>query len=631
MLYLSRLRQILARVRGGVWNYPDTLFLAQDSLSQKLWQFYISTRPFSHFGMGVVITIGLLYLAFTPGALPTFARGSTKFVEGVVVGLDQNGLPQTLSKVSPLLPTAIQLEKDISELIYEPLIRFEQDGNISMVLAESIVRIKEGAEYEFVLRPDVFWHDGKPFGLSDVFRSLEIVSEIEEEDANSYVQAIKQMAWEPTGERSLLICTVRDLSEVATIENPCTGATGEKPILANFLELISIKIIPAHLAQDINARTIDKPDPLLNRFPIGTGKYKFAGATAGSILLDANQNYYGNPPLVSQIQFKLFGTEEQAVAALKNSEIHGFVSSSTEFLQSVNRYPQIRVVDSPVLYNQYWAIYLNLRKSPQGEAEGPAFFSDPLVRKAISLGVNRESVLDVLSDKGKQAVGPIPEISEFYASNIKRYNFNQAQAIEYLNQAGWVGRDGSGIRVKDGIRLSFTLSYVNTPDRNRVVESIRQDLSKIGVELKPDPRILNDLTTQVVTPKQFEALLYGMNTFIDPDRFELFHSSQGLKLNLAGYVGQDQTAKIEQGKTVRVPRVDRLLEQARSYDPLNAKKERKEDYIKFQELIAEDSPVIFLYHPQFVYMLNVRVNNVNLDRAGAIEQRFRSVGEWRVE
>lgn len=632
MFSISKIRQKIiqwsATARGALWAYPDTFFFSRSAYAAKVARVYEGTRPFSHFVSTSILVLVLVVVAFSPNTVPLFAIQTDSFIEGVVTGVDQNGNLQTLSKVSPLLPTAIQLEKDISELIYEPLIRYEQNASISLILAESIVRIQEGAEYEFVLRPDVYWHDGMLFGVDDVIRSLEIVSQLDDNNANSYVQAVKQMAWEKTGERSLLICTVRDRAEIAALENKCTGVSGEKPILANFLELISIKIIPAHLAGDINARTIDKPEPLLNRFPIGTGKYKFAGAEGNTITLVANDKYHGGKPNLKNVQFRLYRNETEAVSALKNGEVHGYATSSTENLIDVKRYPQLVAQTSPVLVNQYWALYFNLRKTPDGTPIGPAFLQDVNVRRAISAAVNRDEILEVLSQIGKEAKGPIPDTSEFYAQTAGWYTYDQQRAIQLLEQAGWVAKGRDGIRLKDGARLSFKLSYVDNLDRNRVVEVIKQDLSRVGIELVPEPRTLADLTTQVVTPKQFDTLLYGMNTFIDPDRFELFHSQQALRLNLSSYVGSEETVKIEEGKKVNLPRVDRLLEQARSFDPLLAKDKRKEDYVKFQELLAADAPVVFLYHPQFIYMLNSRVKNMDLNLAAAIEQRFRSVASW---
>ncbi|MCA9379276.1 hypothetical protein KC640_02510, partial [Candidatus Dojkabacteria bacterium] len=439
---------------------------------------------------------------------------------------------------------------------------------------------------------------------------------------------IKQMAWERTGDRSIRICTVRDREEIASLANKCSGATGEKPILANFLELISIKIVPEHLAGDLNSRTINSPEPYLNRFPVGTGPYKFAGAETGVLSLVSNTDYYGKIPSISQIKFKLFKTEEQANTALQNGEIHSLATSSTEYSRQNGGYPQVLVNKSPVLQNQYWAVYFNLRKNPDGEALGPEFFQDVTVRRAISSAVNRQKILENLDNVGVEAKGPISTLSEFYNPNAGEYDYDVSVANQLLDEAGWNVRDGDGIRIKDGDRMSFKLSYVDNYDRNKIARSIKEDLAVVGVELELDKRDLGDLTTTIVTPKLFDTLLYGMNTFVDPDRYELFHSTQSGKLNLSSYIGSDLTRKVEGRDLVDVPRVDKLLEQGRSFDPLDAKDKRRETYDRVQELIAADAPVIFLYQPQFIYYTNKRLQNVDLSGVSNLEQRFRNIASW---
>lgn len=618
----------LAKLRNQLWNYPDDLFFNPDSVSATVARAYKLSRPLSHFIFAGVLTVFIFLYAFGAYRALAGGRGSV-LIEGVVVGIDAQGRIQIPSKISPLLPSAIQIEKDISELIYEPLIRYKGEGEIELVLAGDITRIQEGADYEFTVREGVQWHDGTRFTIDDVIRSLEIVSQLDDTNTNSYVQAIKQMAWEKTGENTIRICTVANRAVISDMTNKCSGVSGDKPILANFLELISIKIIPTHLAADINARTISQPDPILNRFPVGTGKYKFGGITGNVISLDMNTNYYQTKPQIKQIKFKLYKTDREAVAAIQNGEVHTFSTASTEFLAEIRDYEQIKPVLSPVLGNQYWAIYFNLRKNPDGSPLGPSFFQDVNVRKAISHAINRTDVLEVLSGVGEEALGPIAKASYFYNEKATWSTYNQAEAERLLAEAGWTRR-GDQTLTKDGVKLSFNLSFVDSPDRKRVVESIRRNLEDIGIELIPAPRVLSELTTEVLTPKQFDALLYGMNTFIDPDRYELFHSSEAVRLNLSGYVGSDETVKIEGGTTVRLPRVDRLLEQGRSFDPLVAKANRKEAYDRFQELLAADSPMAFLYNPQFIYLTNSRVENVDLSNVGGIEQRFRNIDSWWV-
>jgi len=631
----SSIETSLYAIRNALWSYPESLFIGNRSLSHRFATLYQLTRPYSHFVFAILFCLAYGVYGATSYQVKSYFNESTKLVEGIVTGMDSDGNIQLLTKVNPLLPSSIQLEKDISELVYEPLIRYEQDSSITPVLAKSIVRIQEGADYEFILRDDVLWHDGTKFSVDDVVRSLEIVSELDKE--NSFIQAVKQMAWEMTGTNSIRICT----KAANAPENlPCSGVNGTKPILANFLELISFKIMPAHLTGDLNALTIDKPDPLINRFPIGTGMYKFAGSDNKRITLTRNDDYYGVLPSITNIEFKLFAEESKAISALETGEIHSLITASTEFSREADQYPQISLYHSPTLTNQYWALYFNLKKNPSGEPMGPAFFQDNKVRQAISSGINRSRLLETLQGNADEAISPIAS-SDFFNSNAGWYRYSKERAETLLDEAGWnvwqdtpidteAGATASTakIRSKDGVLLEFDLAYTDNFDRQQVVNSIAQDLLDVGVLVHPKAYSLSDLNEQVALPKLFDMLLYGMNTFIDPDRYELFHSDQ--ELNLSSYVGTEESVKIEGGQTVRVPKIDKLLEQGRSFDPDEAKDKRKETYDKVQEILAADAPLVMLYHPKFLYYANSRVENIDLTGVNNLEQRFREIAKWNI-
>ena len=59
-------------------------------------------------------------------------------------------------------------------------------------------------------------------------------------------------------------------------------------------------------------------------------------------------------------------------------------------------------------------------------------------------------------------------------------------------------------------------------------------------------------------------------------------------------------------------------------------KARTKKYDDFQKIIANEVPVVFLFHPEELYALNHRVHGVVLDDINSIEQRFDSITEWEI-
>lgn len=667
---ITRLEKGFYKIRDFFWDYPDYLIGSERSLRTYVETLYKSALPYSHF-VAAFLAIIFVFLSMFVVDLKEILRAKDRgLIEAVVMGVDDNGNIQKLTKINPIIPSNVQIERDLSELIYEPLIRYEYDQTkstwspgVENVLAESVIKIREGADYQFNLRRNVVWHDGRPFTADDVIKTFDIIAQIEGRN-EAYIRAIKQLRWEKLDDYTVRVCT-KGQSE----GNNC-NQTLDNPIFSNFLELIAIKIIPSHKTLDITPQNIDTSIPELFRSPIGTGKFKFFRVDNQSVKVTWNDKYYGEKrvvgtdgtvklqkiiPKITSIEFKLFKNIDDAIVALQNGTVHSFASISTQFKTELGDYPQINEFLSPVLVNQYWAIYFNLRKDPNGKPLGAEFFQDAKVRAAISEAINRKDLIqNALQGIGQEANGPISIASEYYNEKAHWKTYNTLEAERLLDEAGWKLKPGDKYRKNAaGTEMSFSLYFVNSYDRLNVAKIIQRDLEMVGINVIIDRRDqpgqdasdsapngwdLQEINNQFLSPRLFDAILYGMNTFIDPDRFELFHSTQEKTgLNISGYVGTVPTVKVNENRKegepslITVPKVDRLLEDTRRFDPEKDKAKRIENYDTIQELIADDSPVVFLYHPQFIYYANVRIKDLNLVNVSSLETRFRNVEDFVLE
>lgn len=656
---LKYVEKLLYFIRDTIWQYPD-LILEDNKLRRRVIRSYTISIPYSHFALSAFITLIIFIIFFSPIKLPIINAAPTKLVEGVIMGSDNFNRPQKLSKINPLLPTNIQLEKDIVELIYEPLIKEEfvqgKDGKYSTqikeVLADRVTLIQQGADYIFDLKKGVRWHDGTIFSADDVIATFDLLSIMPE--TNAYVRTIKQLNWQKIDDFSVRVCTKSESGD----SNSCDDSRSKRKI-SNLLELISFKILPEHKIQDITQANFETNLPQIYRAPVGTGKFEFSNSDDYSITLIRNNDYYAkntNENEIGTIIFKYYKDLNDGAKAIQNGEVHTLSSSSIEFMHQMEEYKNINLNLSPVLFNQYWALYFNLAKNPDGNSKGPVFFQDIRVRQAISSAIDRNEIIkSALLNVGEEAEGPINNKSGFFSTDAKWYRYNVSKAKSLLDDAGWTLKKGDKYRTNDnGDELSFSLYFVNSYDRNAVARVVKQNLESIGVNVIIDRKdqpgqssvnpnqegwSLSELSTEVLAPKSFDVILYGINTFIDPDRYELFHSTQTdfPKLNFSSYVGSVLTVKPNPNRqsasdpaTVTLPKVDELLERGRARDPLLESDKRLSDYKEFQDLIAEDAPVVFLYHPKFIYYSNSAVKNIDLTNVSSLEDRFRNIDEWRI-
>ncbi len=605
-MFLAKfVERILLATRDWFWNYPNNLLFSKHSLFNNIISFYKKSRPFSHIVLIVALSVIVdFFVVIKADAILRINKDT--FIEGVVVGQDEKGDLQQVGFINPLIITNIQIKRDIAELVYESLLKIDQKGDISLVLAESYADLGDGKTFRFKLKENVYWHDGVEFTADDVIETFNLLSNLEfgQQTSSVYSKAATK-----------IIARKIDKYRVEF------SFKDKNSVIPNFFEIMTFKIMPAHKIKDLSVNNIIYSTPDINRHPIGTGPFQVISLNGDQIVLYANQ-LYRNKPTIKKFIFKLYKSQDKALQDLKTGQIHSMVALTSDVIQDVLSYPNLKIHKSNVIYNQYWALYLNLGNS------GNVALKDKKVRQALAYAINKQMITDSVVDLAVSAHGPIPETS-FAFKNYDVYKQNLQKAKNLLDEAGWK-LNSESLRQKDGKVLELNFVYVKNFDRDKVVKVISEDLQSLGIKVNIITGTINEVNNNYVLPAYFDILLYGVSTFIDPDRYELFHSSQiGYpNLNISSYKSEEQTTIIKNGKKERIPKVDYALEKGRS---LLDKTARKKQYDDFQRMLMDDVPVIFLYHPVFVYITSTRMQNIEMDRMIFLEDRFNNVVNWKIK
>lgn len=608
LFILQSIQKFIYSLRASLWSYPENIFISDYSPVQRIVDIYQNARPFSHFFSIIFIAV-VLFSLVSQDVSANFRINNSTFIEGVIVGVDGHGQLRQLNRISPLIVSEIQLEKDLSELIYESLIKIDQKGNVTNVLAESYEVLDNGSRYRFHLLPDVYWHDGKLLTSRDVEATFRLLQELEGSAETSTIHS--------RASKNMKIEVIDDNTFDFTFK--------ENTVIPSFFEAISFKVLPQHLLTDVNPHNINTSDPIINRVPVGTGPFRMQKVESKSIVLRQN-TLYRTPVNLQLLVFRLFPNEVSAVNAIKSGQIHGLAGVSIDSLRDLQDNASTQILTSGVIYNQYWGIYFNLEDK---------MFSDIKLRQAVASAVNKNLVIEALLGFAENADSPIP-VSSFAYADVNHYTYDKVKAQELLDEAGWILPPGKLFREKDGQILEFEMLYVDNSDRAKIASVLEQDLAEVGIRLKTKPETLANMRDQYIIPKQYSSLLFGVQTFVDPDRYELFHSSQinHPGLNISSYRSSHEVLAVvsdpdKPGRVVsmKIPEVDDLLDDARK---VTNKDSRKTFYKKFQEIIAEDVPVIFLYHPKETYIINRRVKNVDISNLGTLEERFLNIEDWTI-
>jgi len=517
------------------------------------------------------LTLGYLAYNLTTIVIPDF--GGT-YVEGVA------GNP---SAINPILCQYNPIDRDLVALIYNGLTQADERGVIRPDLARRWEITDDGLIYTFYLRDDVRWHDGAPFTARDVVATIRAIQDKD-------FQGMPYLAdmWRAVTVEELDPYTIR-----FTLQEP----------YAPFLEHTTIGILPAHLIEGIPAKMLPKAQ--FNTQPIGTGPFKVVEINARHIILEANPMYYHRRPYLDKIEFVFYPDYPSIFTAHQRGEVAGISRVLPEHLDMVRRDKTLNLYSAPL--SGYTLVFLNLTRPVFREKE---------VRQALLWALNRQKIVDdVLDGQGIVIYSPIMANSWAYAQNLPRYEYDPGKAIELLESTGWVDRDGDGIREKAGMPLEFTLlTNKDNPDRIQMVHEIAKQLGEIGVHVLPATLDWQDLISNHLRTRDYDAILYGWSFLSsDPDLYPHWHSTQieGGQ-NYAGYVNAE---------------VDKLLEEARRTIDMT---ERAELYRRFQEIFADDVPSLLLYQPVYSYAVDQRVRGVQIGPMIDSSDRFRTISEWYV-
>ncbi len=535
----------------------------------------------------------------------------------VAGGEYSEGLIGTPKYINPLYAILSDVDNDLSRLIYSSLFRRDQNGELIPDLVDSYEVSEDGKTYTLTLRDNIQWHNGSPLTVDDVLFTFSAIND------TSYKSPLKNSFSGVEIER------IDDRKLKFVLTDP----------YAAFLELLTFGILPA----DLWAQIPPEATPLaqLNLKPIGSGPYKFNTLSKdknGNIrdyTLTANQDYYQAPPKID-LHFIFYGDFQEAVTALNDNAIDGL---------SYLPYDLKDQILTPRTYNFHKLYLPQLTLIFFNQAQNPAL-GDKAVRQALAFAIDRNRIInDILGGDAYIVDSPILANSFAYNPNVTKYDYNVSKAAELLDSVDWKLSEvtdediaqaqidaesddeevrnkanqilfmGAGQwRMKDGNYLVISLKTVERNENQLVIDAVKHDWEAVGVKTATEALPLSRIQSEVIKTRQFDALFYGQVVGGDPDPYAFWHSSQTGEngFNIANFADKD---------------VDQLLEDARLTSDQGA---RQEKYLRFQEIITDDEPVIFMYSPIYTYVQSNKVKGFAVTNILYPRNRFANVTDWYI-
>jgi len=502
--------------------------------------------------------------------------------EGIV------GSPRFINPVLSYSPT----DNDLVSLIYSGLMRKDPQGGLIPDLAQKYEVSKDGLNYVFTLKEKNFFHDGKPVTADDIIFTIEKIKD-------PIVKSPKKVNW--------------DGVSVSKIDENTIKFTLKQPY-ASFLENTTLGILPAHLWSN---SPIEMNDANIN--PVGSGPYqiqsvtKQTGGLIDSFELSSFDKFALGKPYIKNIILNFYPNENDLISALENGDIEqasSITPQNAEILKG-KKY----LIQSSVL-PRVFGLFFNQNQNQ--------VFTDKKIVEAINLAIDKDKIVnDILLGYGVAIDEPIPPNMISYQrlkqtnNTSAEENFNQAQNI--LAKDGWVkGTDGylektKVVKKKKTItKLEFSISTGNAPELAQTAEMIRQNLTKLGMKVEVKTFEVGNLNQTVIRPRKYDALLFGQIINHESDLFAFWHSTQRNDpgLNIALYTNA---------------KVDKILEDAFTLVDENA---RIKKYALFEDEIKKDLPAVFLYSPDFIYVVSKNLKGISVDHTMSASDRFLSIYSW---
>jgi ABC-type transport system substrate-binding protein len=231
----------------------------------------------------------------------------------------------------------------------------------------------------------------------------------------------------------------------------------------------------------------------------------------------------------------------------------------------------------------YTYIGYNLRRKP---------FDDVRVRKALGMAIDAKKIIKyVLYNQGERITGPFAKQTDFYNRGIDPLSYDPEGALKLLSDAGW-RRNKEGWLEKDGKKLQFTLITNNGNDLRKAILTIAQDAWKqIGIDVRTDLLEWSVFLQERVDKNDFDALVLGWSMGIEPDLYQIWHSSQtnSHQLNFVGFKNR---------------KADELIVKIRQ--EYNHKKQVEYCH-RLHEIIAQEQPYTFLFVGRWTAVVDKRI------------------------
>lgn len=432
---------------------------------------------------------------------------------------------------------------DANSALYEPLMKYDDDGNIVGNLVKEYSVSPDGKEVTFELKEGVQFHSGEPLNAEAVKKSFERLMESSPFKTNA-----------------------GDINNIEVVSEYVFKITWDEPFAPFFTNATSDYLSP------IDVTVLDSKGEGFEKNPSAAGALKLKEIKRGDSLIyePSDQFDWGaDGPGFDKVTFRFIPDEETRILEFKKGNVDVLGSVPYQYIEELEKEDGVTIVRVP----NYVLSYLGWNnKKP--------IFQDLRVRQAIALSIDRDAIIsNTFRGEAQPVYGPLPKATFGYSEKIEelarsKYTKDVDQAKQLLAEAGWENVNKDGIVMKDGKPFTVDLWVDDDPANQRAAQIIQNQLKEIGIDLSISVKESATIIEQ--TPKGAHEMLLWSFGWLDADvlNFLLFGEGKSTRLH---YEVEEVYDLLEKG-AVEMDQEKRL-----------------KIYEDAQELLVEQSPWVPLY------------------------------------
>jgi peptide/nickel transport system substrate-binding protein len=401
----------------------------------------------------------------------------------------------------------------------------------------------DGKTLTMDLREDVVFHDGTPFDAEAVKANIERSKNLPESRRKSEVKSIDSVA--------------------------VTGAYQVKMMLAN-PDATLLAQLADRAGMMISPTAAEAAGADFAANPVCSGPYKFVERVQQDrIVLEKFAEHWNADAFhFDKVSFLPIPDTTVRLANLRAGDLDMLERLAATDAAAVKADAGLQYAETVSI--GYQGITVNVNN---GERSKNPFGEDPRLRQAFELSIDRDALNQVVFE-GAFAPGnqPFPPNSPWYDKDVPIPARDLAKAKALMKEAGHETFD-------------LEVQVANNPVQTQVLQVVQAMAAEAGFNVKLKSTEFASLLAEQ-SAGNYQASQVGWSGRVDPD----------------GNIHQFMTCKggINDSKYCN-PEIDKLLDAARTS---NNEEERKAKYDAARKILAKDLPIIYLYHPSWIWALD---------------------------